>query len=220
MTKQTRLRTLLIGLALVALVILVVYYWPLLTQLQHWRFDRAGFIHAFRHRGWLAVGPLVLLLIGVSLIPGAPNSVIAILSGVCLGAPLGFVVNVIGLSVGNSIGALFVDRVEARRHRQQQPSRLLEALLKMRHPRLGVLIGYAVPFIPNTLVHVAAGELALSRRMLVSTVALGSIPTAFFYAFGGDAVLQVKPARLAVVAALLGASALAIGLIRHDQRQR
>jgi uncharacterized membrane protein YdjX (TVP38/TMEM64 family) len=199
------------------LAVLAWHYWPLLRQLPLWHFDRGAFIRQFRHQGWLAVVPLALLLMAVTLVPGAPNSVVAILSGVCLGAPLGFVVNVLGLSVGNALGALLIDHVEAK-HTSQKQSRLLDDLLKMRHPRLGVLLGYAVPFIPNTLVHVAAGKLPIPRRALVGLVALGSLPSAFFYAFGGDAALRVKPGRLLVAAGLLLASAAVVAVIRKDRK--
>jgi uncharacterized membrane protein YdjX (TVP38/TMEM64 family) len=204
-----------LGILLIGL--LLHHYWPALHLLRQPAFNRATFIHAFRGRGWVAAFPLALLLMAVTIIPGAPNSMIAIVSGICLGAPLGFVVNVIGLSLGNAIGALMVDRIEDH-HQAKHQSRLLNDLLKMRHPRLGVMLGYSVPFVPNTLVHLAAAQLAIKRPQLDQLIVLGSLPSAFFYAFGGDAVLHFDLKRVLIAVILIGASAGLIMLIRRDRR--
>ena len=198
--------------------VLLWHYFPALRLLKQPTFDRATFIREFRGRGPLAAVPIALLLAAVSLIPGAPNSVIAIVSGICLGAPLGFVVNVVGLTIGNALGALLVSRI-AELRKQQKPSRILDDLLKMRHPKLGIALGYSVPFVPNTLVHIAAADLKINRQTLLGLIFAGSIPTAFFYAFGGDAVLHLNVKRLVFVAVLIAASAGVISLIRRDRKR-
>lgn len=203
-----------IGVGLLGVVIW--HYWHSLKGFT-W-FNRAEFITVFRGAGLWSVLPLALVLTAVSMIPGAPNSVIAVLNGVCLGAPLGFLVNVIGLSAGNCIGSLLIDRIELR-HQSPKRSRLLEDLMKARHPKLGVLLGYSVPFVPNTLVHLAAGQLQLPRKTWNGLIALGSLPTAFFYAFGGDAALRLRPGRLVIAIGLIAASALVIQVIRRDRKR-
>lgn len=203
-----------LGILLIGL--LLQHYWPALHLLRQPTFNRATFIHAFRGRGWIAAIPLAVLLMAVTIIPGAPNAMIAIVSGICLGAPLGFVVNVIGLSLGNSIGALMVDRIEDH-HQAKHQSRILTDLLKMRHPRIGVMLGYSVPFVPNTLVHLAAAQLAIKRPQLEQLIVLGSLPSAFFYAFGGDAVLHFDLKRVLIVVVLIVASAGLVTLMRRDR---
>lgn len=215
-SKWIRVGAVVIGIALLGG--LGWHYWHSLQALRLPQLNRAAFIQTFRGDGIAATIPLALLLMAVSLIPGAPNAVIAVLNGVCLGAPLGFVVNVVGLSCGNALGAILVDHLAIKRQSQKH-SRLLDDLLKAQHPRIGVALGYSVPFIPNTLVHVAAAELKLPRRVLNGLIALGSLPTAFFYAFGGDAALRWRPGRLTVALILLVASAGVILVIRRDRRK-
>jgi uncharacterized membrane protein YdjX (TVP38/TMEM64 family) len=96
---------------------------------------------------------------------------------------------------------------------------MLDDLLKMQHPRLGLVLAYAVPFIPNPLVHVAAAELRIPRQQMVGLILAGSLPTAFAYAFGGDAVLRFRPGRLTVAALIIIALAGLIWLIRRDRKQ-
>ncbi|RRG11000.1 MAG: TVP38/TMEM64 family protein [Lactobacillus sp.] len=204
-------------LGVVLLGLLVWHYIPALRLIGSEQFSRRHFIQLFRGRGWVAVVPITLLVTVVTMIPGAPSSVVAILSGVCLGAPLGFAANVVGISLGNSIGSLFIHRLEDLRKKQKQ-SRILDDLLKMRHPRIGVMLGYAVPFIPNVLVHFAAGKLQIERRSWELLILIGSVPTAFFYAFGGDAVLHLKLSRIIIAAVVIGASAGLIWLIHRDRK--
>lgn len=201
--------------ALLLLAGLVWHYWPAVNDWRHTT-SRAAFIHDFRGRGLAAAIPLAILLMVVSLVPGAPNAVIAVVSGVCLGAPLGFAVNVIGLTGGNWLGALLVDRV-AERHQSKRNARLLDDLKHMRHPQLGVALAYSVPFVPNTLVHLAAADLRLPERNWAGLIALGSVPTAFFYAFGGDAALRLRPGRLVIAVVLLVAMTALIWVIRKDR---
>lgn len=204
-------------IGLIMLALLVWRYWPTIEFVRTHQFNRTTFIHEFRGRGWIAMLPLTLLLAVVSMIPGAPNSVIAILNGVCLGAPLGFVTNAIGLTVGNTLGFWLVNRLDDLR-KQQKPSRLLDDLLKMRHPRIGLALGYSVPFIPNMVVHVAASKLQVGSRRLEPLIMIGSLPTAFFYAFGGDAVLRLNLTRIIIAVVVIGGSVGLIWLIRRDRR--
>lgn len=216
MSRKQRIRLIASVIAILMLVVVIWHYWHSLKGITS--FNRAEFITMFRGAGIWAVVPLILVLAAVSMIPGAPNSVIAVLNGVCLGAPLGFVVNVIGLTAGNYVGSLLIDRIELH-HQSPKRSRLLDDLMKAQHPKLGVLLGYSVPFVPNTLVHLAAGQLQLPRKTWNSLIALGSLPTAFFYAFGGDAALRLRPGRLVIAIGLIAASALVVQLIRRDRKR-
>lgn len=187
-------------LALIGLVWLLSHYHEVFALVRHADFSQATLVHALRGDSW-AIIPLVILLSAVSVIPGAPNAVVAVVSGICLGAPLGFVANVLGLTIGNNIGALLIHHLADEHSQADKQTRVLKWLQRSRNPRLGLLIAYAVPFIPNTITHVAAARLA-------PVIALASVPTAFFYAFGGDAVLHLNWHRLIVVGILLGLGAL------------
>lgn len=214
--RRKELRVIAGIIALTMLGLVIWHDWHSLRDFT-W-FNRAEFITIFRGAGLWSVIPLALVLTAVSMIPGAPNSVIAVLNGVCLGAPLGFVVNAIGLTAGNCVGSMLIDRIELR-HQSPKRSRLLDDLMKASHPKLGVLLGYSVPFVPNTLVHLAAGQLHLSRQTWNGLILLGSLPTAFFYAFGGDAALRLRPGRLAIAIGLIVASALVVQVIRRDRKR-
>ncbi|WP_054717524.1 hypothetical protein [Lacticaseibacillus manihotivorans] len=99
--RRKQLRVIAAVIATIMLGLVIWHDWHSLKGFT-W-FNRAEFITVFRGAGLWSVLPLALVLMAVSMIPGAPNSVIAVLNGVCLG-PLGFLVNVIGLSAGNCLG--------------------------------------------------------------------------------------------------------------------
>ncbi|MCM6796805.1 VTT domain-containing protein [Levilactobacillus brevis] len=90
----------------------------------------------------------------------------------------------------------------------------------MRHPRLGLSIGYAIPMLPTVLVNYTALELRPSFATTFSCIVMGSLPVSFLYAFGGDELLSgnIKTVILAVVLVLLLVGLYEI--IRRDQRRR
>lgn len=208
-------------LALIGLVWLLSHYHEVFALVRHADFSQATLVHALRGDSW-AIIPLVILLSAVSVIPGAPNAVVAVVSGICLGAPLGFVANVLGLTIGNNIGALLIHHLADEHSQADKQTRVLKWLQRSRNPRLGLLIAYAVPFIPNTITHVAAARLGITGKRLAPVIALASVPTAFFYAFGGDAVLHLNWHRLIVVGVLLGLGAIAAWAVmrRREDEQK
>lgn len=166
MTKRQRKRFWLAsGVILLGLVILLIGWqhqtavFAFLDQWQNYR----QYVLEIRHLGPYAFLVFGLLMIGVTLIPGAPTSAVALIIGACLGHWGGFVVNAIGLTIGNLLQVQLFARV--RNHRSKKPdSRVYRALIKMQHPALGVLIGYAVPMIPTAFVNLAAGDTHLTPR--------------------------------------------------------
>lgn len=164
MTKRQRKRLWLAsGVVLLGLVILLIGWqhqtavFAFLDQWQNYR----QYVLEIRHLGPYAFLVFGLLMIGVTLIPGAPTSAVALIIGACLGHWGGFVVNAIGLTIGNLLQVQLFARV--RNHRSKKPdSRVYRALIKMQHPALGVLIGYAVPMIPTAFVNLAAGDTHLT----------------------------------------------------------
>ncbi|WP_155287248.1 TVP38/TMEM64 family protein [Lacticaseibacillus zhaodongensis] len=205
--------------ALFMLGLIVWQYWPIIKPFLRSGWNRRAFINQFRGHGGRTIAPFIALLVVVTMIPGAPVSVFAILSGVCFGGPLGFVINVVGLTVGNNLAALLTARVEdlSRSHRESQ---LLQDLLHTRHPRVGLTIGYSVPFVPNVLVNLAAAKLKVDRQKLAVIIFIASFPSALFYAFGGDAILNVNLRRLLVLVLLVAASAVLIVFIHRDRAQK
>ncbi len=70
----------------------------------------------------------------------------------------------------------------------------------------------------NTAAVKEAGKLQIERRSWELLILMGSVPTAFFYAFGGDAVLHLKLSRIIIAAVVIGASAGLIWLIHRDRK--
>lgn len=89
----------------------------------------------------------------------------------------------------------------------------------MRHPLLGIVIGYTIPFIPTSLVSLAAIETAVTPRQLAAATLLGSMPTAIIYAWGGDELIKAHFKNALMLVGLLVLLLGLLWLIHHD-RQR
>lgn len=204
-------------LALLLIALLIYRYHGIWALLQHRMFDQATLVAQVRQHQAIDILLVVPLLICFSIIPGAPVATVSVVAGICFGKGLGAVLNVVGITLGNLIAQRFFGRVTARR--EQQPSRLVTAISKMRHPLLGIMIGYTVPFIPTSLVSLAAVKTAVTQRQLAIATLIGSMPTAIIYAWGGDELINAhfKNALL-----LIGVLILLVGLLWliHHDRQR
>ncbi|KRL08194.1 hypothetical protein FD38_GL002438 [Levilactobacillus zymae DSM 19395] len=215
------LKILLITLGIVGLVGLLALLWfnyrHVIETFLAQAFDRQRLIDLLRNQGKHNV-PLFMAVIAIgSAIPGMPIAAVAVLSGVCFGQWLGFGINVVGIVLGNLLAIYILGKFPHR----ARPSRfrfITNRLNAMRHPRLGLSIGYAVPMLPTLLVNYAALELNFSLENKALCIFIGSLPVSYLYAFGGNALLFGNT-KTAVVA--IGLTLLMIGLyevIRRDQR--
>jgi Uncharacterized conserved protein len=152
---------------LIALIILLAILWfnyqDSIESLLNYTFDRHTLIDLLRHREkHNAVLFMAIIAIG-SAIPGVPIAAIAILSGVLFGRWFGFGINILGIVVGNllaiNILGAFPHKVKPGRFRY-----LADRLKNMHHPRIGLVIGYAVPMLPTLLVNYAALEMKMSLK--------------------------------------------------------
>lgn len=215
--KRTH-KLILIGLGLLGIAALLAWLWfdyrHAITSFLAPAFDRQRLIDLLRHQGKHNVVLFMAVIAIGSAIPGVPIAAIAVLAGVCFGRWLGFGINVVGIVVGN---LLAIQLLGAFPHKVQ-PSKLralTDRLKTMRHPRLGLSIGYAVPMLPTLLVNYAALELQLSLRNKVLCILVGSLPVSFLYAFGGDELLFGNT-KTAIVA--IGLTLVLYEVIRRDQR--
>jgi Uncharacterized conserved protein len=161
---------------------------------------------------------MAVIAIG-SAIPGMPIAAVAVLSGVCFGRWPGFLVNVIGIVLGNLLAIHILD-IFPHKIRPSRFRPLADKLKNMHHPRLGLSIGYAIPMLPTLLVNYASIELNMSLRNKIICIFLGSLPVSFLYAFGGDELLFGN-IRDVIIAGIF--IVLLFGLyeiIRRDQRSR
>ena len=183
--------------------------------LAQWQ-DYRQYVLDIRHLGPYAFLVFGLVMVVMTVIPGAPTSAVAMLVGVCLGHWGGFVVNAIGLTLGNLLQMQLLTRVRDHRHKKPD-SRVYRALVKMRHPAVGVLIGYAVPMIPTAFVNLAAGDTHLTAKAQSWACLAGSTIVAFIYAFAGDLLILKQDWKSLLILLTI---AVVIGLAEYGIRMR
>ena len=205
------------------LVILLIgfnvwYFHQQLTTLLGQFTNRQELIARFQAHEPFDMITFTLLLILCTWLPGAPVAIFAIVAGICFGHWTALALNAIAITIGNfSVADLLPEIWHApERH---TTGKLYQDLLKIRHPAVGILLGYAIPFIPSTVINLAAKRLIHNRPKLALLCFLGSLPTSTLYAFGGDAVLHgnVKRLLIIVVIALL---LFGLGRVIHYDRHR
>ncbi|MCI1283037.1 MAG: VTT domain-containing protein [Lacticaseibacillus songhuajiangensis] len=219
LTKRVRM--------IIALIVLVIAGTLLFFGLRHNDQVRAllelvgdyrHYLLGIRHLGAFAFIAFGLVLIVVTLIPGAPSSVVAILIGVCLGHWLGFAVDAVGLTVGNLIQSHMFHRIESK-HQNELQSRIYAYLIKMHRPELGMVVGYALPMIPTAFINMAASTLRMDPKKHIASCAVGSSIAGFLYAFGGDLVVTTTAWKsllvLLTVAAIFGLAELGVRIRRR-----
>lgn len=191
--KKYMNKTLLICLAVVlilAAVAMVVHdFYPEIQLLMHYTpANRAKLLTLVRSHGWRDLILFVIIVGLMNAIPGLSNSVVCIFVGLCYGPVIGFLINWVGNMAGNCAVAAIINRLNFSKSFKRNA--ILNNLLQMKHPALGLTIGYMVPVIPSVLVNYSAVKLHLPRTVFMTMIAIGMLPTSFLYAFGGDAILK------------------------------
>ncbi|MFC3928432.1 TVP38/TMEM64 family protein [Streptococcus caprae] len=131
---------------------------------------------------------LLLLTEVMTAIPLLSSSVAAIVNGLVFGPWLGFVLNLMGMCLGNVLVLQILPHL-GEGHAHRKSNHLMEDLKTIQNPFLGLMLGYMIPFIPTVLVNDLAVELKVSRQSLGLAMVLGLLPASLLYAFGGDAVM-------------------------------
>lgn len=180
-------------------------------------FDRQTLINLLRHQGKHNIILFIAVIAIGSAIPGMPIAAVAVLTGVCFGNWLGFAINIIGIFLGNLL-ALYILGKFPHKIRPSRFRPIADHLKNMRHPRIGLSIGYAIPMLPTLLVNYAALEMKISLKNKAMCIFIGSLPVSFLYAFGGNELLvgNIKEAiiMLALILLLFGL----YEIIKRDQR--
>ncbi|MBU9790046.1 VTT domain-containing protein [Lentilactobacillus sp. G22-6] len=200
------------------LVFLVMRFEPKIRLLFNEAAERQWIISHFQSSSPIDLISFSLLIILFSVIPGFPASIIGIVAGICFGHWLGFMVNVIGITMGNFIAATFLNTI-SNHWVKRRPNRLYADLINMRHPKLGVVIGYSIPFIPSMLINVAATDLKFSPPQLFSLCLIGSLAVSALYSFSGDALFKGNFRLLALLLVLMAALVTLIRVIHIDRKQ-
>jgi uncharacterized membrane protein YdjX (TVP38/TMEM64 family) len=219
---KLRYKASVILIAAFGLVGLLLWLWldyrTVITQFFTHHFDQATLIQQIREQGSHNALILIIALALGSAIPGVPIAAIAVLAGVCFGRWPGFLINIAGIVAGNLLALELLGKLP----QKPQTGRLAVVaahLQHVRHPRLGLTIGYAIPMLPTALVNYTSTKLNMGFYNQLLCIVLGSLPVSFLYAFGGDALLQ---GHLGHVLLALGIVLLLFGgyeIIRRDQRR-
>lgn len=172
--------------------------------------NQSQLITDIRHFGVVNGILLIALIALLQTIPGAPNSVICVLVGVCYGPWIGIVINIIGNAVGDLVIIAVLAKFGESSHATRS-SRLREDISKMHHPLLGLTIGYMIPFIPSVLVNYTALEIKAQPIHILLAIIIGVIPASTLYAFGGHAIIKGN-LKLAIIIIL---SVIALGALYY-----
>ncbi|MBO0461222.1 MULTISPECIES: TVP38/TMEM64 family protein [unclassified Enterococcus] len=220
--KKQHIRYTLIGIGLL-LILFVGYHLYLQYRTDiHLLLDpqasRKEWMTEIRSHGVTAAIILVVLISLMCAVPGIPTSVIGVLVGLSYGPLLGTAINVSGNALGNILSIALMQHVSFVDHSKKE-NRWVKAIRRMKHPKIGVMIGYMVPVIPSSVVNFAATSLNLSIRELVLSILIGVVPSSLLYACGGEALFHGKHIKaILLVASVLVLTVLVI-IIYRDRRK-
>ncbi len=90
----------------------------------------------------------------------------------------------------------------------------------MKHPKIGIMVGYMVPIIPSSVINFATTTLNLQVREILMSIIIGVIPSSVLYACGGEALFHgySKTALLLIASVLI--LTLLIVVIYKDHRKK
>lgn len=149
------------------------------------------------------LGDTLLLIATIAIlcsIPFAPNAVVCIFTGVCFGPFIGFLINWCGNIIGNGFVAIMIRRSGI--SEQVRHKRAFDYLTRQRFPVVGLIIGFIVPVVPNLPVNYAANGMRVTTGKYLLAASLGTLPIAFIYALGGNAIFTMNFKKVVVVIAL------------------
>lgn len=206
--KKSTVRVLLfiIGgiLGLLLLYKLYLSYLPELKLLLH--FDPHNeelLIKMVRSHGIEDVAFLFILNVICVAVPGLSNGIFCVLNGVLYGPGGGFIINWLGDVIGQIVLMKLLQRLYNPDNFKR--SKIYKLLTSQGYKQAGLTVAYMIPFIPSATVAYANLLINKNIKKRVIPIAIGSIPFAYLYAYGGDSILRLNGARLikAVIAIVI-----------------
>ncbi|MGX7173085.1 TVP38/TMEM64 family protein [Enterococcus ratti] len=180
--------------------------------------SRRQMMTSIRSHGFTAALILVLLTGIMCAVPGVPTSVIGVLVGLSYGPLLGTLINVFGNVYGNLL-SIFLMRHLKSFTRSTKSNCWVEAIRKMRHPKVGIVIGYMVPVIPSSVINFAITTLNLQIREVILSIIFGAVPSSLLYACGGEALFHGYSKMAILLVASVLVFTFLIVIIYKDRRQ-
>lgn len=220
--KKKRLRIILISIGILFILFigyrLFLEYQPDIHLLLDPKASRKEWMTAIRSHGFYAAFILITLISLMSAVPGVPTSIISVIVGLSYGPFLGTLINVVGNTCGNILSITLMEHVKLF-DQSKKSNRWVKAIREMKHPKIGVMIGYMIPFIPSSLINFAATTLNLKIRESLFAILIGTIPSSLLYACGGEALFHGYSKRaFLLVASVLCLSVLVV-IIHIDRRK-
>ena len=115
-------------------------------------------LHSVRSHGLSAAVILILLMGIMCAIPGVPTAVIGVIVGLSYGPFLGALINIVGNASGNILAISLMQHLKLVDH-SKKSNRWVKAIRSMKHPKIGIMVGYMVPIIPSSVINFATTTL-------------------------------------------------------------
>ncbi len=219
-TKKARITLISIGVLFILFIgyHLFLEYQPDIHLLLDPKASRQELMATIRSHGFYAAFILILLTSLMCAVPGIPTSVISVIVGLSYGPFLGTLINVLGNTCGNILSIALMQHIKLF-DQSKKSNRWVKAIREMKHPKIGVMVGYMIPFIPSSLINFAATTLNLKIRDILFAILIGTIPSSLLYACGGEALFHGYSKRaFLLVASVLFLSVLVV-IIYMDRRK-
>lgn len=209
------------GIILILFVIILYFeYHPDFQLLVDPEASKELLLKQIRSHGVAAAFLLVCLIGVMCALPGVPTSVVCVFVGICYGPVAGSLINIGGNLMGNLAAIALFRRVKLLDKRHGENA-WVKAISKMKHPKVGLMLGYMIPVVPTFLVNYTATSKGYTEKEVLLPILLGGLPTSVFYALGGDALLSGNLRRLALVVAGLLVILLFVSVLkRRDAQER
>ena len=196
----------LIGLAVFVSIFIIYFIYrdfkPELVLLFHLNHhNRIILARLMRSHGLRDMVLLTILIAIFNAIPGMSNSIFCVFAGICFGPWIGLAINWLGDVLGNCCVYALLKQVKLSQNFKH--SQTLENLLNHPHQRIRLTLGFRIPIIPSVVVNYACSRHRYPARQYLSMVAVAMLPTAFVYAFGGDALFKGNIKRIIIAIVLI-----------------
>ncbi|TSO25996.1 VTT domain-containing protein [Lactobacillus sp. LL6] len=195
--KSIRIILFIIGIILGLLVLYKLYlsYLPELKLLIHFNnHNEELLIKMVRSHGIEDVAFLFILNVVCVAIPGLSNGIFCVLNGILYGPEAGFAINWVGDILGQIILMLLLQKLynpDKFKH-----SKIYKIITTSDFKQVVLTIGYMIPFIPSATVAYANLLINKNNKKRILPIAIGTIPFAYLYAYGGDSILRLNGSRL------------------------
>ncbi|MFC4772826.1 TVP38/TMEM64 family protein [Enterococcus hermanniensis] len=202
--NKKRVKTLLIVFGILLMIILGYHLYLQYQQDIHLFIDpktsKARFVKEVQSHGMLSALLLIGLTTMMCAVPGVPTSVVGVISGLSFGPLLGSIINILGNTIGNTIAIYCMSKFKLF-DKKEQSNHWIQSITELKHPRIGLMLGYMVPVIPSSVINITAEALKLPLKEILLSIVIGVIPSSILYACGGDTLIQgiSKPTIILVI---------------------